>query len=120
MNETWQALAREAGLAAEHLAIGATALGKANYAQPAYYGQAFFALTVGLEQATTLSLVVDHALEHSGTFPQRNLLRAYGHNLEKLLEQTDEIAKRRGLTAVEERLPRTVMFEGCGAGGVAL
>lgn len=112
MNETWQALSREAGLAAEHLAIGATALGKANYAQPAYYGQAFFALTVGLERATKLALVVDHALEHSGTFPQQRVLRDYGHKLDELLEQADEIAKRRGLTAAEERLPRTLIHEG--------
>jgi len=67
MNETWQALAREAGLAAEHLAIGISALGKANYAQHAYYGQAFFALTIGLERAAKLALVVDHALEHNET-----------------------------------------------------
>ncbi len=112
MNETWQALAREAGIAAEHLAIGATTLGKANYAQPAYYGQAFFALTTGLERATKLALIVDHALEHSGTFPQHNMLRKYGHKLEKLLEQTDEIAKRRGLADAEDRLPRTVIHEG--------
>ena len=33
----WNALTREAGLASEHIAIGATALGRANYAQVAYY-----------------------------------------------------------------------------------
>ena len=111
MDETWQALSREAGLAAEHIAIGATAIGKTNYAQPAYYGQAFFALTVGFERATKLALVVDHALEHSGAFPQHSTLRKHGHNLEKLLEQTDEIGKRRGLAA-EERLPQTAIHEG--------
>lgn len=112
MNETWQALAREAGLAAEHLAIGTSALGKANYAQHAYYGQAFFALTIGLERAAKLALVVDHALEHNGIFPPHDVLRAYGHNLKELLEQADEIAKRRGLSAAEDRLPRTAIHAG--------
>lgn len=112
MNETWQALAREAGLAAEHLAIGASALGKANYAQHAYYGQAFFALTIGLERAAKLVLVVDHALEHNGIFPPHSVLRAYGHNLKELLEQADEIAKRRGLSTAEDRLPRTAIHDG--------
>src|ERR671915_413029 len=112
MNETHLAPAREAGIAGEHLAIGATALGKVNYAQPAYYGQAFFALSIGLERAAKLALVVDHALEHGGTFPHHKVLRDYGHKLNELLEQIDEIAKCRGHTAAEERLPRTVIHEG--------
>ncbi len=62
MNKTWRALAREAGTAAEHLAIGISSLGRANYAQDAYYGQAFFALSIGLERASKLAFVVDHAL----------------------------------------------------------
>ena len=54
---TWLALAREAGLAAEHIGIGATALGRANYAQEAYYAQAFFALSVGFERAAKLEII---------------------------------------------------------------
>jgi len=112
MNQTWQALAREAGLAAEHLAIGTSALQKANYAQHAYYGQAFFALTIGFERAAKLALVVDHALEHNGIFPSHHVLRAYGHNLKQLLEQADAIAERRGLSTAEHRLPRRVIHAG--------
>ncbi len=112
MNETWQALSREAALAAEHLAIGVTALGRANYAEHAYYGQAFFALTIGFERATKLTMVIDHALENNGIFPPHDVLRAYGHNLKNLLEQADEIAKSRGLSAAEDRLPRTVIHTG--------
>jgi hypothetical protein len=112
MNKEGQALAREAGLATEHLAIGATALGKANYAQQAYYSQAFFALTTGFERATKLAFVVDYALENKGTFPEHRALRRYGHNLDKLLKQADEIAERRALTGVEDRLPRTAIHEG--------
>ena len=35
MSDNWRALAREAGLAAEHLAIGITAIGMVNYAKEA-------------------------------------------------------------------------------------
>lgn len=111
MNEQWQALAREAGLAAEHLAIGATSLGRANYAQTAYYGQAFFALTTGMERATKLAFVIDYALEHNGSFPAHSALRRYGHDLRKLLDDADKIAERIGLDA-EGRLPRTIVHEG--------
>jgi hypothetical protein len=52
-DEDWHALSREAGLAAEHIAIGATALGRANYAQVAYYAQAFFALPSALREAAS-------------------------------------------------------------------
>ena len=106
MNEIWQALAREAGVSAEHLAIGITALGKANYAQQAYYGQAFFALTTGIERAAKLAMAIDHALEHCGTFPSYQMIRGYSHNLKDLLEAADEIAERRGLS-IGDRLPHT-------------
>lgn len=109
MNATWQALAREAGLAAEHLAIGVTALGRANYAQHAYYGQAFFALTIGLERSSKLALVVDYALENKGKFPSNKELRAYGHNLRELLERADQIAARRGLSSPKYRMPQSII-----------
>ena len=88
MNEIWQALAREAGISAEHLAIGVTALGKANYAQQAYYGQAFFALTTGIERAAKLALVIDYSLGHNGIFPPFKIIKGYGHNLQVLLDKT--------------------------------
>jgi hypothetical protein len=112
MNETWQALSREAGLAAEHLAIGVSALGKASYSQHAYYGQAFFALTIGLERAAKLSLIVDHALQHNGIFPSPSIYCKYKHDIKKLLEQADEIATRQGRLNAKDRLPRTVVHDG--------
>lgn len=109
MNAIWTALAREAGLAAEHMAIGVTALGKANYAHHAYYGQAFFALTIGIERATKLAMVVDKALENAGTFPTTQEVRGHKHRLRELLALADQIAERRGLAA---RLPRSLIHDG--------
>ena len=112
MNEIWQALAREAAIAAEHMAIGVTALSRANYAQHAYYGQAFFALSIGFERASKLALVVDHALNHGGQFPAHKVLRDYCHRLGDLLDNADKIAERRGLTGTESRLPRSNIHDG--------
>jgi hypothetical protein len=57
MNETWQALTNEAQIAVQHIAIGVTALSKANYAQQAYYSQAFLLfLLVSNVQRSLLSL----------------------------------------------------------------
>lgn len=104
MNETWRALAHEAGLAAEHLAIGATALGKANYAQPAYFSQAFFALSIGVERTCKLALVVDHHLAHGG-FPTSAQLRGYGHNLESLMTAVATMSARRGFKGEAVSVP---------------
>ena len=105
-SDTWIALAREASLAAEHMAIGVTALGRANYAQEAYYAQAFFALSVGFERAAKLALVVDHRVR-IGAFPLNNEVRQYGHDIKTLLECLDRIAERLGPT--EERLPHSTV-----------
>lgn len=88
----WNALAREASIAAQHLGEGATLLGKANYAHHAYYGQAFFSLSTGIERAAKLALVVSYALENEGSFPNPKQLRSYGHDLGSLLAAVDEIA----------------------------
>lgn len=94
MNPKWQALAREATSAAEHMASGVTALGRANYAQEAYYTQAFFSLSIGFERCGKVALVVDHALDHGGVFPSDQVLRGYGHDLKALLVRCETIATK--------------------------
>jgi hypothetical protein len=107
MNQKWQSLAREAGLAAEHMGIGVTALGKANYAQQAYYGQAFFALSIGIERAAKLALAVDHAVRRRGTFPSNKDMKAFGHDLIGLLNSVDAIVAGGHLRKEAAPLPRT-------------
>jgi hypothetical protein len=112
MTSIWLALAREAGLSAEHIAMGATALGRANYAEEAYYAQAFFALSVGFERSCKLAFVVDHAIEHQGTFPSPSSVRGFGHDLHNLLARADRIAARLTPAAESERLPQTAIHHG--------
>jgi len=107
MDAIWQALSREAATASDHLAIGITALGRANYAQPAYYGQAFFALTTGIERSAKLALIIDHFLTQ-GKFPLISEIREYGHKIRDLLERMDEVASRYNLS---ERLPRLAIHD---------
>lgn len=103
MGPIWQALQREAGSAAQHLGLGATMLGSADYAQQASYTAAFFALSVGLERSCKLALVVDHVLTHGGSFPSNGDVKGYRHDLRKLLSDVEAIAARRGVT--DARLP---------------
>lgn len=101
----WQALAREAASASEHIGIGTTALGHANHAENAYYSQAFFALSVGFERSTKLALSVARHLAGEG-FADRKTLRGYGHDLSGLLQEADQLAEKRGLED-DGRLPRS-------------
>lgn len=107
-NSTFQALSREAGLAAEHIASGVTALGKGNYAQPAYYAQAFFALSIGFERSAKLAIVVNHAINHNGEFPSSQEIKRYRHNLRQLLNEADQISSQlTHNTDTGVHLPRT-------------
>ena len=81
MNATWQALSREAALSAEQMGMGVTVLAKANYAHHGHYPQAFFALSIGIERAAKLELLLEHAIQNGGRFPANKQLRDYGHNL---------------------------------------
>jgi hypothetical protein len=85
------------------LAIGATALAKANYARQAYYGQAFFALSIGMERSAKLCILLDYCIQNGGPFPVEKIIRLYGHRVDDLLRVVDEIAGRVGAT----RMPRS-------------
>jgi len=104
-NPTWRAIAREAGLAAEHIGVGATALSRASHWQDALYSQAFFALSIGFERACKLGLSIDHALSHDGQFLDRQTLKASGHDLKELLEKLDRVGERRCSQQAYGRLP---------------
>lgn len=71
-------------------------LGKANYAQQAYYYQAFFALSVGLERSSKLALAVDSGLR-DGRFPTDKEMRTHGHRLDTLIEAVGVVATVRGI-----------------------
>lgn len=89
----WHALGREAALAAEQLASGATLLGKANHAQNGLYLQAFFGLSIGLERVAKLVAVADYAIENHGRFPNNNDLKnRFGHDIDVLLNYCDKIS----------------------------
>ncbi|QDV07304.1 hypothetical protein Poly30_28270 [Planctomycetes bacterium Poly30] len=107
MNRICTALAREAGIAAEHIGIGVTALSRANLTQAAYYGQAFFALSVGFERSAKLAIAVHHAIENDGEFPTKGDFRGYGHKIDSLLDKVESIAGNYGLEEDYAKLPRT-------------
>lgn len=110
-NPTWNALAREAAIAAEHFGAGATIVGKANYAHHAHYGQAFFSLSTGIERGAKLALAVNHALNNEGSFPDAKVLRSFGHKLSDLLAAVNSLGKNMGLPS-SELMPNSIIHVG--------
>ncbi len=92
LSAEWFFLQREAQLSAEQIAIGVTALGRANHAQPGLYAQAFFSLSIGLERLCKLIIVADHAINTNGQYPTDSVLREVGHNLINAIRKCEEIA----------------------------
>lgn len=95
----WHALGREAALVRHLVGSGATALGKANYAdQMGEYYTAFFGLSVGLERLSKLILVADFAIENGGKMPEEREIRKFGHKLIDLANAMDTIISKRDLS----------------------
>jgi len=58
--------------------------------------QAFFNLSNGLERLIKLIYLIDHALEHGGTYPSQGQLKSdLGHDLAKLFDKAVAIRARR-------------------------
>lgn len=94
----WHSIGREASLVRHLVGSGATALGRANYAdKKGEYYTAFFGLSVGLERLAKLILVADHAISNSGAMPDQKVVRQYGHKLADLMDAADKIAVRHSL-----------------------
>ncbi len=88
------AVIREAQLAASQIAHGVTALGKATHAQPGFYTEAFFGLSIGLERMGKLIVLADYAIEHKGAFPTDTEMKKIGHNIEALLPKCGLIGNK--------------------------
>lgn len=94
----WHALHREASLVSQLIGAGATALGRASYADGfGEYYTAFFGLSIGIERLAKLILIADHALEHGGELPDQSSVRKFGHMLSTLVDEADRIANKHGL-----------------------
>ncbi|RJS94162.1 hypothetical protein D3260_06275 [Salinisphaera sp. Q1T1-3] len=88
----WHALGREASLVRHLIGSGATALGKANYAdRVGDYYTAFFGLSVGIERLSKLILVAEFAIKNSGKMPDQKKIKKFGHNLIALIERVEDI-----------------------------
>ena len=95
----WRALRREASLVSQLIGSGATALGRASYADGfGEYYSAFFGLSIGIERLAKLILIADYAIEHWGALPHQEAVRKFGHKLTALTERADQIASKHGLT----------------------
>lgn len=112
MTQTFTALVREAGLAAEGFASGATLLGKANAWQHGWYSHAFFALSIGLERSAKLAITLDHYITTNGQFPTDAQLRAYSHDIASLVAKAEEISQHRRLGGEHAALPSTAIHRG--------
>ncbi len=94
----WHAIRRECALVRHLIGSGATALGRANYAdQKGEYYTAFFGLSVGLERLAKLILVADHAITNAGQMPNQQVVRRFGHKLANLMDAADKVSTNHAL-----------------------
>lgn len=100
----WHDLGREASLVKHLIVSGATAIGRANYAEKmgGYY-TAFFGFSVGLERLSKLILVANSAIENSGKMPDEKVVRKFGHKLVDLANEVESISEKMQLSLRHSR-----------------
>ena len=95
----WHALGREGSLVRHLIGSGATAIGRANYADKmGEYYTAFFGLSVGLERLSKLILVAHFAIENNGKMPDEKVVRKFGHKLIDLANEVESISEKMQLS----------------------
>ena len=92
---TFIALLREGKLAAEMLATGVTTLGAASTTNVGLFYNAFFGLSIGMERAAKLAIVLDYYIDNSRKFPVNAYVKSFSHDLRKAFNKVEEIGQRR-------------------------
>ncbi|WP_269715647.1 hypothetical protein [Caulobacter sp. NIBR2454] len=98
MTPEFEALSREAGIAAAAIGQGINGINKATYAEKGYYHYAFFNLSIALERLGKLIFILDY-LVREDRYPSDKELRALGHQLSDIIQKTEEIRQDRNLTS---------------------
>src|SRR4051812_27168648 len=94
----WHSIRREAALVRHLVGSGATALGRASYADKmGEYYTAFFGLSVGLERLAKLILVADFSISNGGVMPTEKIVRQYGHELANLMDIVSDLVPKHSL-----------------------
>lgn len=109
----WHALGTEAELAGSQIALGVTALGRANHTRLGDYTTAFFSLANGLERLGKLIVVADYAIRHQGKFPDDKFLRDnFRHDIALLLDHCEVVAGTRDLSSEYSKRPKDTVHQG--------
>jgi len=97
MNDTaiFAALLKEGALSSEMLATGVTTLRKANNSNPGLFSLSFFSLSIGMERAAKIAIVLDYYLENQCNFPSDAHLKKFGHDVESLFAAVVTINRKR-------------------------
>lgn len=103
----WQALARETDLAAQLICSGANEIGRADYTNIGRYATAQFGFANGLERLGKLVLTSDSLLAHGQPLSDKDL-RAKGHSLSQILDESEMVQIRRSITPQYPRPNHTI------------
>ena len=105
----FEALRREASIAAAAVDQGINGLTSASYAATGNYLYAFLNLSTAYERLGKLIFVLDHLLEHD-VYPTDADLRKLGHKLSDIIDAANSIKSRRGI--VTEEFPADEVTQG--------
>jgi hypothetical protein len=111
----WHALGTEAELAGSQIALGVTALGRANHTRVGDYTIAFFSLAIGLERLGKLIVIADYAIKNQGKFPDDKFLRdTFRHNLALLLDHCEALSgtRQQQLPSEHSKRPKDTVHQG--------
>jgi hypothetical protein len=113
LSQQWHALGREAELAATQIALGVTAIGRADHTRIGEYTIAFFGLAIGLERLGKLVVIADYAVGHRGKFPDNDFLKPkIAHDLGKLLDHCEVVSGTRRSTNEYLKRPNDRVHQG--------
>ena len=95
VSREWHLVAQESYLIRSCIASGLTDLRNASLGEKGRFYGGFFSMSIGLERLAKLTLIINQMQRNDLACPSSTTLRAYGHNLERLLAECQSVADDR-------------------------
>lgn len=105
------ALQREASMASMAIGVGLTHMRRYDSTQSGFFYSGLSLITAGLERLLKLILIYDYRLQNAGAFPSNNRIRAHGHNIDVLIKEAKDIARRHGLDSCVAELESDIIYQ---------
>lgn len=103
-------LVREASMSSMSIGVGLTHIRKYDFVQPGFFYNSLYSITTGIERLMKLILIYHYRVKNNDKFPNNGQLKAFGHKISDLFNQSLSINSKFGFNNEEDVFKNDILY----------